>query len=213
LQLTKFRASRTFVTAVIYLHTSFADTIVATFHLQSSRSMSGLFKALASKTCSHEFCWPRRRDDHTYYQTCVRCGSEYEYDWNTMTRRDLLEPAPAVAAPETSASPKRSKWMPRSRRLRVQVPIMYRQAGTETWYSGMVQNISHSGVLFEAAQLLPDDADVEMVFEMPMEITGQPSSRVFCRGYVARSVLSARKPPFPHIGAAISGYTFLHEDE
>jgi hypothetical protein len=175
--------------------------------------MSGILKALASKTCSHQFCWPRKRDNRTYYQTCVRCGSEYEYDWNTMTRRDLLEPSEPGAPREAPDPPKRSKWVPRSRRLHVSVPIMYRQAGTEIWYSGMVQNISQSGVLFEAAQLLPDDVDVEMVFEMPMEITGQPSSRVFCRGYVARSVLSARKPPYPNVGVAISGYSFLHEEE
>jgi hypothetical protein len=90
---------------------------------------------------------------------------------------------------------------------------MYRTAGTDTWYSGVVQNISQSGVLFEAAQLLPDDVDVEMVFEMPEAITGQPKSRVFCRGYVARSGLSGRKPPFPHVAVAISGYSFLHEQD
>jgi hypothetical protein len=173
----------------------------------------GLLKVLATHGCSHEFCWPRKRDDRTYYQTCVRCGIEYEYDWNSMTRREPLERRGAAEPREAPEASRRSKWVPRSRRLRLQVPIMYREAGTDTWYSGMVQNVSQSGVLFEAAQLLPDDADIEMVFEMPIEITGQPKSRVFCHGYVARSALSGRKPPFPQIAVAISGYSFLHEDE
>jgi len=172
---------------------------------------ASLLKSLASRACSHQFCWPRKRDDQTYYQACVRCGTEYEYDWETMTRRDPLEPK--GTPPDSSVAPRQSKWVPRARRLRVEVPIMYRQSGTEGWYSGVVQNVSQSGVMFEAAQLLPDDADIEMVFEMPMEITGQPQSRVFCRGYVARSTMSRRKPPFPQIGVAIAGYSFLHENE
>lgn len=41
--------------------------------------------------CSHEFSWPRRGADGTYYQVCLLCAAEYEYDWTTMRRTERVE--------------------------------------------------------------------------------------------------------------------------
>jgi hypothetical protein len=36
--------------------------------------------------CSHKFVWPKRGTDGHYYQVCVLCRVEYEYDWESMQR-------------------------------------------------------------------------------------------------------------------------------
>ena len=37
--------------------------------------------------CRHEFGFPvTDPESHRTYQVCVRCGLEYEYDWEHMTR-------------------------------------------------------------------------------------------------------------------------------
>jgi hypothetical protein len=46
--------------------------------------------------CSHQFLWPRRSADGRAYQVCIRCGAEYEYDWEQMRRTRPIENAPSV---------------------------------------------------------------------------------------------------------------------
>jgi hypothetical protein len=175
-----------------------------------------LLDAITSRLCSHQFAWPRRRPDGRYYQVCVLCGAEYTYDWNSMTRTGRIEPATAGQAPAQGShrSRRRTNWVPRARRLRMNLPLEYRQVGTEKWHTGTVENISQSGVFFRASDVLTHDTDVELVFEMPEEITGQRNSRVLCKGYIVRAIRgSAAKGSHsdPGIAAAISGYTFLLE--
>ena len=57
---------------------------------------------------------------------------------------------------------------------------------TSTWYEGIIENISQSGVLFNGPQQLPVNALIEMVFEMPEEISGQKNSNVVCQGRIMR---------------------------
>lgn len=176
-----------------------------------------LLDAITNRLCSHQFAWPRRRPDGHYYQVCVLCGAEYMYDWNSMTRTGRITPPAPGQAPAHSAhrSRRRSNWVPRARRLRAEIPLEYRQAGTDKWYTGVVENISQSGIFFRASEVLTHDTDLELVFEMPEEITGQPNSRVLCKGYIVRAIrVPATKGsrPEPGLAAAISGYTFLPEN-
>lgn len=103
--------------------------------------------------------------------------------------------------------PKPSTWIPRARRLSIRKPIFYRQLDHSQFHLGMLQNISESGVLLECHPLLPEGAKLEMIFEMPQEITGQRNRRVLCRGEVVRSAFA--KSAIPLVGVAISGYRFL----
>lgn len=52
--------------------------------------------------CTHEFFWPLKAADGSYYQVCRFCGVRREYDWEAMQR---VEGEPAAVAPEP-ASPK-----------------------------------------------------------------------------------------------------------
>jgi len=138
--------------------------------------------------CSHEFSWPRRGSDGDYYQICLLCAAEYEYDWSTMRRTQRLEhakPDPVIRRNHTRV--KRPSWTPRARRLRLDVALRYRVNNTSTWFEGVIENLSQTGLLFQGPQQLPVNALIEMVFEMPEEISGQKNSTVVCQGRVTRS--------------------------
>ncbi len=161
--------------------------------------------------CSHEFSWPRRGSDGNYYQVCLLCAAEYKYDWATMRRIERVEHKPETGIRRSHAREKRPSWVPRARRLKLDIPLRYRVNRTSTWYEGVIENISQSGVLFYGPQPLPVNALVEMVFEMPEEISGRQNSNVVCQGRVMR----AKEAPEPQEGnvglaASIVDYKFIH---
>ena len=161
--------------------------------------------------CSHEFSWPRRGTDGDYYQVCLLCAAEYKYDWTTMRRTERVEHAkPETASRRGHTREKRPSWVPRARRLKLDIALRYRVNKTSLWYEGVIENISQSGVLFNGPQQLPVNALVEMVFEMPEEISGQRNSSVLCQGRVIRSK-EARKDEGAALAASILDYKFLHQ--
>jgi hypothetical protein len=138
--------------------------------------------------CSHEFSWPRRGADGDYYQVCLLCAAEYQYDWTTMRRTQRLEHAkPENTVRRSHTREKRPSWTPRARRLKLDLALRYRVNSTSTWYEGTIENISQTGILFNGPQPLPVNALIEMVFEMPEEISGQKNRNVVCQGRVIRS--------------------------
>jgi hypothetical protein len=138
--------------------------------------------------CSHEFSWPRRASDGDYYQVCLLCAAEYKYDWVTMRRTERVEHAqPETGIRRTHKREKRPSWTPRARRLKLNTPIRYRVNSTSTWHEGTIANLSQTGLLFFGPQPLPVNALIEMVFEMPEEISGQKNRNVVCQGRVMRS--------------------------
>jgi hypothetical protein len=137
--------------------------------------------------CSHEFSWPRRGADGDYYQVCMLCAAEYKYDWTTMRRTKRVEHAkPETVVRRSHTRKKRPSWTPRARRLKLDAAFRYRVNSTSTWYDGTMENLSQTGVLFHGPQQLPMNVLVEMVFEMPEEISGQKNRNVLCQGRVTR---------------------------
>jgi hypothetical protein len=169
--------------------------------------------------CSHEFSWPRRGADGHYYQVCLLCAAEYKYDWTTMRRTERVEHAKPETGGIRHAHPreKRPTWVPRARRLKLDLPLRYRVNKTSTWYEGTIENISQTGVFFNGPQPLPVNALVEMVFEMPEEISGQKNSNVVCQGRIMRGKgideiqTSAKKEEVAKgLAASIVDYKFIH---
>lgn len=164
--------------------------------------------------CQHEFSWPRRRNDHEYYQVCLLCGAEYDYDWSTMqrsaaTHRQALRSA---ATQDSPARPRYRRWQPRERRLRFSGEVQFRIGGSLQWHEGALENISRSGALFHSTaveQTLERGTSIELVLEMPKEISGQGGSLVRCQGTVARCLHAVDGKPGLLIAAGIEGYTFL----
>ena len=173
-----------------------------------------LMDVLLLGRCSHEFSWPRRAANGEYYQVCLLCAAAFQYDWKTMRRGSRVETPPAqeTAAVRRRSGQKQPTWVPRARRLKLSLPIRYRVKNLSSWYEGMVQNISQSGVLFHGPQQLPTNALVEMVFEMPEEISGQKNSNVLCQGRLIRSKEAHVSDEGFGLAASILDYRFLHQE-
>jgi hypothetical protein len=169
--------------------------------------------------CSHEFSWPRRGADGDYYQVCLLCAAEYKYDWTTMRRTERVEHAkPDNVVRRSPTREKRPSWTPRARRLKLDVAIRYRVNNTSAWHEGTIDNLSQSGLLFRGPQQLPVNALIEMVFEMPEEISGQKNRNVLCQGRVMRSRNKQGKETQDKdteagnglLAASIVDYKFIH---
>src|ERR1700747_3543481 len=176
-----------------------------------------LMDVLRLGRCSHEFSWPRRAADGHYYQVCLLCAAEYTYDWTTMRRTERVQVSPAEPGSRRRPREKNPSWVPRARRVRLHLPLRYRVKNLSTWAEGTILNISQSGVLFQGASELPVNALVEMVFEMPEEISGQKNSNVLCPGRIilaneANQPKEARdSEPGSTLAASILDYKFLHQ--
>ena len=171
-----------------------------------------LMDVLMLGRCSHEFSWPRRSASGDYYQVCLLCAAAYQYDWKTMRRGCRVEePVPDTTTLRRRPSRKQPTWIPRARRFKLSGPIRYRGKSLSTWYEGDIQNISQSGVMFHGPQQLPANALVEMIFEMPEEISGQKNSEVLCQGRVIRikDAVENIEDAFG-LAASILDYKFLH---
>jgi hypothetical protein len=140
------------------------------------------------------------------------CATAYQYDWKTMRRGSRVEnPVAETAGVRRRSSQKQPTWTPRARRLKMNAPIRYRGKNLSTWYEGVIQNISQSGVMFFGPQQLPANALVELIFEMPEEISGQKNSGVLCQGRLIRvkDAIDNTEDAFG-LAASILDYKFLH---
>jgi CheY-like chemotaxis protein len=100
----------------------------------------------------------------------------------------------------------------RARRFNLQLPLRYRPLGEQSWRPGTTENISRSGLLFQAQDFLLPSAQVEISLILPPEIAGLAATEVICRGEVVRSV-QARGPGqnvTPALAAKILQYHFQH---
>jgi hypothetical protein len=76
----------------------------------------------------------------------------------------------------------------RARRFNLHLPLRYRPLGEKSWRPGTTENISRSGLLFQAQELLLPNALLEISLVLPPEIAGLAATEVLCRGEVVRSV-------------------------
>ena len=170
-----------------------------------------LMDALMLGHCSHEFSWPRRADTGEYYQVCMLCATAYQYDWNNMRRGDPIdEPVAETAGIRRRSGQKQPEWNPRARRLRSKIAVRYRARNFGAWHEGVIQNISQSGILFHGPQEMAANSLVELIFEMPEEISGQKDSTALCQGKLIRvkEALDNADDSF-ELAATILDYKFL----
>jgi hypothetical protein len=124
---------------------------------------------------------------------------------------------PETAIRRSHMREKRPSWTPRARRLKLDVELRYRVNSTSAWYEGTIENLSQTGLLFQGPQPLPVNALIEMVFEMPEEISGQKNRNVVCQGRVIRSrdkQAKEKQESEPEgtglLAASIVDYKFIH---
>jgi PAS domain S-box-containing protein len=130
--------------------------------------------------------------------------------------REVLdsEPIPLEAAmpSRTGASVVAERKVPpfRARRFNLHLPLQYRPLGEKNWRPGTTENISRSGLLFLAQELLSPNALLEISLVLPAEIAGLAATEVVCRGEVVRSVEAQGQGVSPALAAKILQYHFQH---
>jgi CheY-like chemotaxis protein len=98
----------------------------------------------------------------------------------------------------------------RAQRFQLHLPLRYRRLGEENWHQGTTENISRSGLLFEAEELLQPSAQLEINLVLPAEIAGLSPTEVVCRGEVVRNVQPKGDAVSPALAAKILQYRFQH---
>jgi PAS domain S-box-containing protein len=96
----------------------------------------------------------------------------------------------------------------RARRFNLHLPLRYRPLGETAWRPGTTENISRSGLLFRAQEMMQPNAQLEINLVLPPEIAGLPATEVVCRGEIVRSMGGAEVNPA--LAAKILQYHFQH---
>jgi CheY-like chemotaxis protein len=135
--------------------------------------------------------------------------------------REVLdsEPIPleVLMSSRTGSSVLEKKIPPfRARRFNLHLPLRYRPLGEKSWRPGTTENISRSGLLFQAQELLHPNVQLEISLVLPAEIAGLAATEVICRGEVVRSVEAQKRGQGqgqsvnPALAAKILQYHFQH---
>jgi PAS domain S-box-containing protein len=135
-------------------------------------------------------------------------------DLNARVREVLASnPFPReVAMPARTAYAVAVQQLPLSRaqRFQLQLPLKYRRLDEEKWHDGKTRNISRSGLLFQAEDLLQPNVVLEINLVLPAEIAGLSPTEVVCRGEVVRTVTATGEEMPPALAAKILQYRFQH---
>ncbi|HYM07420.1 MAG TPA: ATP-binding protein [Terriglobales bacterium] len=116
----------------------------------------------------------------------------------------LAQPAPMARTRNKVSSPFRAT------RFDLHLPLKYRLVGESGWREGTTENISRSGMLFQAEEPIAPNAQLEINLVLPAEIAGLAAAEVVCRGEVVRAVKTEAGTVSPTLAAKILQYHFQH---
>ena len=116
----------------------------------------------------------------------------------------LAQPAPLARSRSKVSSPFRAT------RFDLRLPLKYRRVGEIGWREGTTENISRSGMLFQAEESIAPNAQLEINLVLPAEIAGLAAAEVVCRGEVVRTIDSESGKVSPTLAAKILQYHFQH---
>jgi hypothetical protein len=97
----------------------------------------------------------------------------------------------------------------RPQRYAISLPVQFRTLDDAAWQEGRSENISRSGILFRAPHPLDVDAVIEMMFDLPAEMGGEPGAHVVCIAHIARVLPRATPEEPPLLAARIHDYRFV----
>ena len=98
----------------------------------------------------------------------------------------------------------------RAERFAVNLPVRYRPVGDATWRRGRTENISYSGVLFRAEDLLQVDTRIELRVVLPVEIV-EDRPEVLCQARIVRTVSPTPMDARPGLAVRIEEYRFMRQ--
>ncbi len=116
----------------------------------------------------------------------------------------LAQTAPVARTRNKISSPFRAT------RFDLHLPLKYRLVGESGWREGTTENISRSGMLFQAEEPIAPNAQLEINLVLPAEIAGLAAAEVVCRGEVVRAVKTEAGSVSPTLAAKILQYHFQH---
>jgi PAS domain S-box-containing protein len=116
----------------------------------------------------------------------------------------LAQPAPLARSRNKVSSPFRAT------RFDLRLPLKYRRVGESGWREGTTENISRSGMLFQAEESMAPNAQLEINLVLPAEIAGLAAAEVVCRGEVVRIIDPESGNVSPTLAAKILQYHFQH---
>ena len=99
----------------------------------------------------------------------------------------------------------------RAQRYPIRLPVRYRPSGTDTWHDGRIENISESGMLFEAEHPVAVNTPVEMTFVLPSTMSDEAPAELVCRGRIVRAVPTSKKRRPLALAATIATYRFRRQ--
>jgi PAS domain S-box-containing protein len=115
----------------------------------------------------------------------------------------------ARLATQDDAGRSKAKLSPfRAQRFQLHLPLKYRQVGQNDWRAGTTENISRSGMLFRAEEMVPANVQIEINLVLPAEIAGLSAAEVVCRGEVVRAIEAESPAMSPALAAKIVQYHF-----
>ena len=122
----------------------------------------------------------------------------------------LREASPDIgwAEPAQTARTDNLSFTVRAQRFSLHVPLKYRLVGQVAWREGSTENISRSGMLFRAQELVPLNSQLEINLVLPWQIAGLAATEVVCRGEVVRALEPNQFTTFPALAAKILQYQF-----
>jgi PAS domain S-box-containing protein len=128
---------------------------------------------------------------------------------------DATPTPPEVVMSLQSAEPQpaaRTREIPptRAQRFQLHLPLRYRRLGEKQWHVGTTENISRSGMLFQADESLQPSSQLEINLVLPAEIAGLSGTEVVCRGEVVRTIERRGETLNPALAARILQYHFQH---
>ena len=94
----------------------------------------------------------------------------------------------------------------RAPRFGLHLTMKYRAVGQTRWQKGTTENISRSGVLFQAADLLDVNTPIEMRVALPIGDSAERFSEVLCTGRIVRIATRPGEQEHPALAAAITDY-------
>ncbi len=97
----------------------------------------------------------------------------------------------------------------RAERFPVHTSLRYRLNGDIDWREGRTENISRTGVLFKADEMLAIDTAIEMQFELAAEVEEGGGAMVICSGQIVRTLLPPATDAAPAMAAVISEYRLV----
>lgn len=128
---------------------------------------------------------------------------------DTLAPQEVIMPTRYAMQPEMKRPRLKLDSPFRAQRFNLHLPLKYRLLGEDGWHQGTTENISRSGLLFQAEESIPASAQLEINLVLPAEIAGLASAEVVCRGEIVRTVDPASNI-HPSLAAKILQYHFQH---